>query len=135
MSEPFELPPQRRWPDDFHDGWRAEVVRDGFMVKHLHIRCRQARLRSDGPGQYMRVGLTFEPVDPHSFVAKGAMAETYEEERDGIGEVTGFLQAIVDAAYAVGIRPSQAAEQKDMIGTMRAHLEDMRALVFERPKP
>jgi hypothetical protein len=51
---------------------------------------------------------------------------------DDFEDMRAFLQPIVNEAARLGILPQEgASEQK----ALRAHLEDMRALVFEKGKP
>jgi hypothetical protein len=41
-------------------------------------------------------------------------------------EATGFLQAMMDAAWDAGLRPSRAQDERHL----KAHLEDMRRFAF-----
>ena len=45
-------------------------------------------------------------------------------------DVRSFLQGAMDAAYAMGLRPSQGNDEKDM----KRHLDDMRAIAFHTLK-
>ena len=48
------------------------------------------------------------------------------------GEGRAMLQAIVDSAWAAGIKPKGYADEARETGALRAHLEDMRALAFAK---
>lgn len=53
------------------------------------------------------------------------------EGRFGADEVRQFLQAAMDAAWDMGLRPAQAKDRSDELASVRYHLEDMRKLAFE----
>lgn len=121
--------PQKTWPDDMHERWRASVFTDSCGVRSLHISCRR-------PGGAMAARLA---VLPMSFkesaimeMTDAVLSETFEEERDGLGDVTNFLKAIVEAAWEAGIRPDSMKDRQGEIGAVRYHLEDMRRLVFDQ---
>jgi hypothetical protein len=46
------------------------------------------------------------------------------------GNVRDFLQAAADAAWEIGIRPSQAKDMTSEVAAVRYHLEDMRKLAL-----
>lgn len=56
------------------------------------------------------------------------LSETVEDQEDGVGDVTGFLQATLDAAWELGMRPLAYADHTNELKAVRYHLEDMRAL-------
>lgn len=119
--------PKKTWPDDMHERWRAAVFTDSRGVRSLQVSCRR-------PGGAMAARLVAVPMD---FVETGLgevsqplLFETFEEERDGLGDVTNFLKAIVEAAWEAGIRPDSMKDRQGEIGAVRYHLEDMRALVM-----
>lgn len=49
----------------------------------------------------------------------------------GNDDVRQFLQAAMDAAWDMGLRPTQAKDRSDELASVRYHLEDMRKLAFE----
>lgn len=49
----------------------------------------------------------------------------------GRRNVRSFLQAMMDAAWEIGLRPAQAKDQTDELKAVRYHLEDMRALALK----
>lgn len=60
------------------------------------------------------------------------LAENREETEDGLGDVTGFLQAALDAAWEQGLRPTTYADHTNELKAVRYHLEDMRLLAKVR---
>jgi len=54
-------------------------------------------------------------------------AGTFAAEND----IRGFLQAIVDLAWAEGIRPAAIEDQRNELKAVRDHLADMRTLAFK----
>ncbi len=48
---------------------------------------------------------------------------------------TAFLQACLDRAWEIGMRPAGYAGMTEHIGAIKAHLDDMRALVFVNKIP
>lgn len=61
-----------------------------------------------------------------------ALTDSWGDDGD---VVRPFLQACMDAAWDIGIRPTQAQDQRDELKAVRYHLEDMRALAFDKSKP
>ena len=47
-------------------------------------------------------------------------------------EIRDFLQAMVDAAWKLGIKPSGAIDSASELKAVRAHLEDMRQIAIQR---
>ena len=66
---------------------------------------------------------------------EATISETREDQADGLGDVTGFLQAALDAAWELGMRPTAYADHTNELKAVRYHLEDMRALALPRDKP
>lgn len=119
----------KTWPDDAREKWRAKVgVNEYGHGRALYVSAQ----RPDGV-RLAVTGLVWTPVERFS-VYPPTLQETYEEERDRVGDVTNFLQAVVDAAWEAGIKPVQAKAGDGEIGAVRAHLEDMRTLVFDGPE-
>lgn len=116
---------EKTWPDDAREKWRAKVGSNDFGHGRALFVSAQ---RPDGV-RLAVTGLTWTPVERFSAYPP-TLAETYEEERDNLGDVTNFLQVIVDAAWEAGIKPVQAKAGDGEIGAVRAHLDDMRSLVF-----
>jgi hypothetical protein len=71
-------------------------------------------------------------VQPLSFteVAQGISPPPDAIALRGKHEVTAFLQAVMDAAYEAGLRPSRAQDERHL----KAHLEDMRRFAFHTIK-
>lgn len=63
-----------------------------------------------------------------------ALAETREDVQDGVGDVTGFLQAALDAAWERGLRPTGFKDHTNELTAVRYHLEDMRTLAKLPPR-
>ena len=51
---------------------------------------------------------------------------------DGGGDVNDFLQAIVDEAWRIGIRPNGLEDTKSEIAAIRYHLDDMRKIALHK---
>lgn len=47
------------------------------------------------------------------------------------GTVANFLQAMMDAAWEMGLRPKGMKDQRDELAAVRYHLEDMRRLALD----
>ncbi len=118
--------PEKRYPEDVRKGWSAAVVTTDWGGTVLLVSAR----RPDG------VRVTLEPFQfkeaEMGATAAPALVETREERLDNLGDVTGFLQAVVNAAWDHGIRPDAMTDRAGELGATKAHLEDMRTLVFER---
>lgn len=50
----------------------------------------------------------------------------------GGADVKGFMQAVMDAAWEEGMRPTGFADVKNEIAAVRYHLEDMRKLALPK---
>ena len=61
--------------------------------------------------------------------------ETLEDRADNLGDVTGFLQAALDAAWELGLRPTGFSDHTNELTATRAHLEDMRRLALKGTEP
>lgn len=74
--------------------------------------------------------LTLKTHDPGAAVPfdDATLSETMENREDGVGDVTGFLQAALDAAWEHGLRPTGFADHTNELAAVRYHLEDMREL-------
>ena len=44
-------------------------------------------------------------------------------------------QALMDELWHVGLRPSEGSGSSGSLAATQKHLEDMRSLVFDKPKP
>lgn len=120
---------EKTYPQDVHQKWNAAVVTQDWSGTALVVSAQ----RPDG----VRVALqplTFKEF-PRGAAYAPALTETREEKLDGVGDVTGFLQAIVNAAWDFGIRPEAMKDRAGELGATKAHLEDMRALVFKAAQP
>jgi len=73
--------------------------------------------------------LVFEPFDRHSYVTDPTIRDHGDFLRDGYGS---FLQAALDAAWELGMRPAGFNDTRESMAATKAHLEDMRALAFHK---
>lgn len=73
------------------------------------------------------VALQMDHAAPGLVVAP-ALTETREAVQDNAGDVTGFLQAALETAWALGLRPPGFADHSNELTAVRYHLEDMRHL-------
>ena len=116
--------------EPYRERWQACISTDFETDKRgLRVRVRMSdrtwmSLRSMG-FEHLERGAGDAPV----------LVETREDRDDAIGDVTGFVQAILDAAWDAGMRPAAQKDATEELKAVRYHLEDMRALAFERPKP
>ena len=105
--------------------WKAYIEnRPWEMRRCLHV------VRNDQPGSIAYVqALTMVSVPEGSLITdnNGILGDTYREVDD-------FLQAIVDAAWGVGIRPTGLDDHTNELKAIRFHLEDMRLLAKVRDK-
>lgn len=69
---------------------------------------------------------TFDRGEAHP--DEPTLSETRYDQADGIADVTGFLQAALDAAWEHGLRPKGFADHSNELTAVRYHLEDMRTL-------
>lgn len=56
-------------------------------------------------------------------------------DKFGSASVKNFLQAMMDAAWEFGLRPTGIKDQKDELAAVRYHLEDMRTLALRDNGP
>lgn len=63
---------------------------------------------------------------------EATLTESREEQLDLMGDVTGFLQASLDAAWDLGMRPKAYADHTNELKAVRYHLEDMRTLAVPK---
>lgn len=128
MTHLSQVPgPVRTWPNDFKERWKAEITTDGFRIRRLIV---GSCVPSGGP-RVIVSPLSYKEVTSGYVESPAMLTETAEERADGIGEITGFVQAILDAAWDAGMRPSQARDATEEIKAIRYHLEDMRSLAFK----
>ena len=78
----------------------------------------------DGRVSYLK-SVTFEAGEPHDFREPILSHDLQMPVRD-------FAQAIMDAAWDAGLRPTGFADVKNETAAIRAHLTDMRQLVFAK---
>lgn len=74
--------------------------------------------------------LAFKSYDRHTLVPADEVAM-----KGGEDEVKDFLQAMLDAAWKSGLRPTGFEDHKNELTAVRYHLEDMRALAMSRLPP
>jgi len=75
--------------------------------------------------------LTLKTLEPYSVVSdKEAFLDDAKFGYGGSNDfpVQDYLQAVVDAAWEVGIKPKQLEDQKNELSAIRYHLEDMRKI-------
>lgn len=85
--------------------------------------------RSQGKNARVRP-LTLEVVDPGLLVDAPTLDGTWESNFG----VEGFMQAALDAAWEMGLRPTGFADHTNELKAVRYHLEDMRALAKVSPR-
>ncbi len=73
------------------------------------------------------------PIGESEAIDVPLLEETREEQQDGVGDVTQFLQAAMDAGWEMGLRPAAAKDHTNEQAAVRYHLEDMRALALKKP--
>lgn len=73
-----------------------------------------------GDVQVIRGPLTLTPVEPGAYVAPTINLSSEAAVK------------LMDALWYAGIRPSNGEGNVGQIGAMKAHLDDMRALVFKK---
>lgn len=54
------------------------------------------------------------------------------DPQDGIGNAEALIQDIVNKAWDAGFRPAGFADVKNETTAIRAHLDDMRTIVFDK---
>lgn len=138
MGAPFDY--ENPLLGQYRENWQASIHHDGFgRARYLHVTARV--LNHEGSGlvrQYAAVAPpTLVLVKRHA-PQPPMLMETWESRQDGVGDVTGFVQAVMDAAWEAGLRPSQYRDAIQELGAVRYHLEDMRSLAlgskFKPPK-
>lgn len=108
--------------------WKVHIERAPWrLASRLHM----ARENPDGTLDIVGP-LTMTRVAPYSFAGTeegGILGDTDE------GQCEQFLQAIMDAAWAEGIRPTAYADPTNELSAVRYHLEDMRKLALPQASP
>lgn len=102
-----------------------------FYVEQQPWRRNQERLhivREGGPGQ------DFEVVNPLAFTGYPEQMPVPDDacalaDKFGRNGVRDFLQAALDAAWAMGLRPAAYKDHTLELAATRSHLDDMRAIV------
>ena len=97
--------------------WKAQTTFDSSMFKQT---LRIARFSGESDVVSYVAGLTLIDVPAGEVPPADAVALI------GDLDVTAFLQAMMDAAWDAGLRPSRAQDERHM----KAHLEDMRRFAF-----
>jgi hypothetical protein len=83
-------------------------------------------------------GNSFDIFDPPMFQTF-AQGQTFPSDKPFLesvnfgdtGDVRDFLQACMDAAFKLGMKPRNYEEPKNELVATKRHLEDMRSLVFK----
>lgn len=83
------------------------------------------------------IGFTLETRTPGapSKPSKPLFEDTQEDREDNVAEGMNFLRAALNCAWEIGLRPDGFNDTREGMAATKAHLEDMRALVFKTPKP
>jgi hypothetical protein len=104
--------------------WKAYAEFDDFDHR-IRLACRN--LDHDRGTTTTILPLTFgiEPAENASIARTPVMYEGKTREAKAI------LQALVDLAWELGIRPAEMADYQRANDAQRRHLEDMRALTFK----
>lgn len=71
---------------------------------------------------------TAQSIEPGAVYDVPTLTETRVDTQDANGDVTGFLQAAMDCAWEMGLRPTGFADHTNELMAVRHHLEDMRLL-------
>lgn len=103
-------------------------LEDAPWKRHRGLYIQYGRQWAGERGQVQMVASTLDwgaAVTP-------ALTETLEASQDNVGDVTGFLQAALDVAWAAGMRPKGIAEAASELSAVRYHLEDMRTLALKK---
>ena len=81
--------------------------------------------------------LEFEPGERYVAPKEPSLGSFEFSRAEAPRDVRGFLQAALDAAWEMGLRPKGFADHANELTAVRYHLEDMRALakIPARPKP
>lgn len=106
--------------------WKAYFEKQPWsLTESLHI----VRETPDGRLEVLR-SPEVQSYDPGSFVPqdKPFLKSDYGSRAD----VRGFMQAVMDAAWEEGMRPTGFADVKNEIAAVRYHLEDMRKLALPK---
>lgn len=106
--------------------WRAFVKSNVFGLGHTLYLGREDL----GRGLEMAVGLEMRSYDnAYSIQDKDfLLQEGVMNQHD----VRGFLQAMSDAAWEIGIKPKQIEDSRNELKAVREHLADMRMLAQEK---
>lgn len=78
-------------------------------------------------------GFTMKTVEPHSAASDDDFA--LKDEFGNYADVRGFLQAMSDAAWEIGIKPKQIEDNSNELKATKFHLEDMRQLAGVKGDP
>lgn len=98
-----------------------DLLRWGMLGKRLYI----GRKNFDDSFDVI-TNMTFKKVEPGYGLLQDEA--TMDDGKPG-HDVRGFLQAMSDAAWEIGIKPKQMESHASELVAVRYHLEDMRQLV------
>lgn len=108
--------------------WRVHLehlVRFGLLGYRMYV----IRENFDGSFAVVKPPLTLQTKEAHSFaVEDDAMLDDSKLPPSEGVDVRGFLQAMSDAAWEIGIKPKQMESQASELKAVRYHLEDMRQI-------
>lgn len=111
--------------------WQVRIEHTWFDDSYQLFAWRETR---DGKRHFAH-GFRFGDTDPEDTFPRQAprpLVVDYRENRQD--NVRSFMQAVLDAAWELGLRPAGFKEHETELKATRYHLEDMRRLVFEEPK-
>lgn len=91
---------------------------------------RKLYIRTRGPDRKQYAIETLGAVEVERGEARDvpALSQSVEDKQDGIGDVDHFLQAALECAWELGLRPKGFADHSNELTAVRYHLEDMRLL-------
>jgi hypothetical protein len=97
------------------------IVADYFEGRSVII---GAKNRATGRFAYVKGPMVMTELPPAELIAEPTIGRDMGTE---------FLQAALDHAWAIGLRPQNwKNDTTDEVAAVKAHLSDMRALVFDR---
>ncbi len=107
------------------------MIRSGywdFFVQYMpeYAGHRLAMVVENGNVRSIVTKVELEEVPRHGVSSVGA------DQPIPMGQVEGFLQAAMDAAWGLGLRPTGFKDHTNELTAVRYHLEDMRLLAKVR---
>lgn len=103
-------------------GWKASLETGHYAQARLYL-----FRRGFGDKAEFVEPLVFK-VHDRGELAQPTMYDVLEDVQDGLPGVKDFMQAILDEAWAHGMRPKHFEEHTNELKAVKYHLEDMRKL-------